>query len=412
LSRAIPAVVLTLALAALGCAGPHAERATYGAETPRVQAESSDPAPSSVPASSVGRSADDSDSRVIARVNQQPITLQQLQEPLIEAHGLNILLNLVQLEMARQNAAAENIHLTTEDYEQERRYTLQRMFETAYEDQALKKQEREERRRAALAEVEGSGEQADAQRHEVGERFDQELAEMEREFESDLHQYFEQFIAQERITRPEFELVLKTNATLRKLAEPVVRQRITDEMVREAYLALYGETVQARHIQAANMQEIAEVRRRLAEGHPFEQVAREMSRNPRTAGLGGELPVFSRAMTGLPEAFKEAAFALQPGEVSDPVLAEGAYHLIKVEQRFEPRAVRFEDVKETVRLTVHEQFMQATIRELRGRLAQQALDALQIEDALLRRQFEQRMSQRQAQHTAPAAAAAQQPAAD
>ena len=43
----------------------------------------------------------------------------------------------------------------------------------------------------------------------------------------------------------------------------------------------------------------------------------------------------------VPAKFKEVAFALKNGEVSDPVEAENAFHLIKVENRIPPKAVQF-----------------------------------------------------------------------
>ena len=53
--------------------------------------------------------------------------------------------------------------------------------------------------------------------------------------------------------------------------------------------------------------------------------------------------------------------ALQPGEVSDPVQAEGAYHLIKLEKRIAPKAVKFEDVKESIRKDLTERVVQAVM---------------------------------------------------
>ena len=45
-------------------------------------------------------------------------------------------------------------------------------------------------------------------------------------------------------------------------------------------------------------------------------MAREVSRNAQTKGVGGELPSFSRTTAGLPQAFKDAAFSLQPGQTA------------------------------------------------------------------------------------------------
>jgi len=48
-------------------------------------------------------------------------------------------------------------------------------------------------------------------------------------------------------------------------------------------------TVQVRYIQLDNMKEVAEARRRLQGGESFADVAQSMSRNPRTAPLGGRM---------------------------------------------------------------------------------------------------------------------------
>ena len=123
---------------------------------------------------------------------------------------------------------------------------------------------------------------------------------------------FDQFLQNQKVTRPEFELVLKTNTYLRKVAEPRVIDQIKDEQLRQAYDAEYGASVRVRHIQG-NPQELARALERIKAGEPFENVARQMSRNRQTAALGGELPRFSLATAGLPENFKRAAFDLKVG---------------------------------------------------------------------------------------------------
>jgi parvulin-like peptidyl-prolyl isomerase len=271
----------------------------------------------------------------------------ELQKPLIEGYGLNVLLNMVQLDLARQNAAKQHITVSAADVEKERDQTLAKMFKDA-------KQE-------------------------------------------DYPQLMEQFLQQQRISRPEFDMVMETNAILRKIAEPQLAGKISDENLVSAFNTLYGETVQIRHIQVANLQEIAEAQRRLAAGEQFAEVAKAMSRNQRTAGLGGELPTFSMQTAGLPESFKRAAFDLKEGEVSEPVQADGAYHLIKLEHRFAPKAVKFEDMKESVREEVYDRLMQQAIKELRSRLGRQAIETLKIEDPVLKKQYDEKLAAGRAQ---------------
>jgi parvulin-like peptidyl-prolyl isomerase len=404
-------ILLPAAVALTGCAsaGPPA-----GTSSPdQARAPVADPAPRTADDTSAADAGGEpehpqaSQQQVVATVNGRAITLAQLQRPLIEAHGLNLLLNLVQLELVQQNAAEAGVTVTPEDLEQEYELTLRQMFGSTYAQHEEQVQALNLQREQALQQLArdappdgGSPDDAtvDDARQTIEREFDQKLEEARADLRRDLEQFFGHFLTQERITRAEFDLVLQINAHLRKIAEPHVEARITDEAMQEAFRTLYGETVRIRHVQSANMQEVAEAKRRLAAGQPFEQVARELSRNPNTAIRGGELPVFSRATAGLPDAFKDTAFGLEVGEVSDPVQAEGAYHLIRLEERFEPRAVRFEDVEKSVRQTLYDQWMQVALRELRARLGQQAVQAMRIELPELRRQFEERMEQQQARN--------------
>jgi hypothetical protein len=155
--------------------------------------------------------------------------------------------------------------------------------------------------------------------------------------------------------------------------------------------------VRVRHIQSPSAAELELAKRRIDAGEPFEKVAKETSRNPRTAPLGGELPRFALAHTGIPDAFKQIAFTLKEGEVSNIVQSEGAYHLIKLEQKFAPRAVKFENVREALQQKAREQLVQRVMAGLRDQLAQMTRDNLQIQDPVLREQFNKRLEEREKQ---------------
>jgi parvulin-like peptidyl-prolyl isomerase len=283
---------------------------------------------------------------VAATVDGRPITMERLTAPLIEAYGLNVLLNLVRLELAQQAAEEARVTVSEDDVAAERDRTLAKMFQDAEK--------------------------------------------------ADYDKLFEQFLTQQRISRTEFDIVLRTNAHLRKVAEPLLAGKITDQSLEEAFRTLYGEKVRVRHIQGSNLQEIGEAKRRLDEGQPFEQVARQLSRNARTRAAGGELPEFTRATPTLPEAFKNAAFSMKEGEVSDAIMADGAYHLIKVEQKIQPKAVKFEDVKESIRQDLTERATQAVVNDLRQQNDKKALATIKIMHPELQRQFDQRKQQQEA----------------
>lgn len=85
-------------------------------------------------------------------------------------------------------------------------------------------------------------------------------------------------------------------------------------------------------LEAAAKKKLAELRKQIVEeGADFADLATEHSHCP-SAEKGGELDPFNRDAF-LAEEFKEAAFKLKPGEVSDIVKTDFGFHLIKVEER-------------------------------------------------------------------------------
>jgi parvulin-like peptidyl-prolyl isomerase len=230
-------------------------------------------------------------------------------------------------------------------------------------------------------------------------RNDQALVEkLRQEMRKDYEAMLQQTLARQNMTMAEFDLLMEANANLRKVIEKQVAGKVTEENIREAFNLLYGENVRIRHIQCTNMTEIGEVQRRLAAGESFEAVAKALSRNAQTRGLGGELPPFSRQTPNLPDMFKQVAFSLKnPGEVSDPVEANGAYHLIKLVERIAPKAVKYEDVKGYVRDQLYDRWVIEKMKAYRDELAKRALEGLKISDPVLAKQFADRLARRESE---------------
>jgi peptidyl-prolyl cis-trans isomerase C len=77
-------------------------------------------------------------------------------------------------------------------------------------------------------------------------------------------------------------------------------------------------------------------------GADFAELARQHSEGP-SAPSGGDLGYFTRGRMVKP--FEEAAFSLEVGEISDPVLTQFGYHIIKLTDRREGSTATFEEVR-------------------------------------------------------------------
>ena len=112
------------------------------------------------------------------------------------------------------------------------------------------------------------------------------------------------------------------------------------------------EEVQARHILVATEGEAETVIKRLEKGEGFAALAGELSLGP-SASRGGDLGYF--LAEEMVQAFSDAAFALQPGELSAPVETEFGWHVIRLEDRRVVPPPSFEDLSEQIRAFLEQQ---------------------------------------------------------
>jgi peptidyl-prolyl cis-trans isomerase SurA len=91
---------------------------------------------------------------------------------------------------------------------------------------------------------------------------------------------------------------------------------------------------------------------RLAAGEDFAKVAREVSKGP-SAADGGELGWLRRGT--IQKALEDAAFKLEPGQVSGLVRAGPGLHVVKVEERRVGGGRAFEDVAEEIKARLYEE---------------------------------------------------------
>lgn len=108
-------------------------------------------------------------------------------------------------------------------------------------------------------------------------------------------------------------------AAAKKLYEEVIAEVPEEERVR------------ARHILVATEEEAKAVREAIDAGGSFEDLAKEKSTDPGSGANGGDLGWFTKEEM-VPE-FADAAFALEPGQISDPVKSDFGWHVIRLEEK-------------------------------------------------------------------------------
>lgn len=111
------------------------------------------------------------------------------------------------------------------------------------------------------------------------------------------------------------------------------------------------------------------VREQAVTGTDFAELARQHSQDPGTAAQGGDLGFFGRGQMVGP--FEEAAFALEPGQVSDLVETPYGFHIIRVEERQLPD---FESSREAFR----QQLIMARTSEAEEEYVRRLTDSLNI----------------------------------
>nr|MBA2247761.1 peptidylprolyl isomerase [Chloroflexia bacterium] len=92
-----------------------------------------------------------------------------------------------------------------------------------------------------------------------------------------------------------------------------------------------AEQVEAEHILVGTQDLATEIHAQVTGGADFEQIARTSSTDTATAPTGGKLGWITPGQ--MDPAFADAAFALQPGQISQPVQTQFGWHVIRILDR-------------------------------------------------------------------------------
>ena len=206
----------------------------------------------------------------------------------------------------------------------------------------------------------------------LANNYDVSDEEVNKELESMKEQYGDQFdmVLQQygMSSEEEFKETIRFSLLQEQAASEDIE--ITEEEMQKYYDRMKTE-VQASHILVKDEETAKEVKQKLEDGQSFDTLASEYSQDG-SAQQGGKLGYFS--VGKMTPKFEDAAYALEVGEVSDPVETQFGYHIIKVTDKRDVEDVEsFEDAKADIKRTITSQKIdQAALQEKMNQMMQEA----------------------------------------
>lgn len=135
---------------------------------------------------------------------------------------------------------------------------------------------------------------------------------------------------QERLGPHRFRMLMRRNAMLRAMVADEVE--LDDALLRTTFDRLHGPRRQGRLITVTSLDDAVALRRELAAGAAFGDLAVEHSTDS-SAARGGLLEPIARRDPAYPAALREALWSLEEsGAVSDPVRIDRGYALLRLER--------------------------------------------------------------------------------
>ena len=178
--------------------------------------------------------------------------------------------------------------------------------------------------------------------------------------------------------QPEKVLVNYIELSPDKIAKNI---SISEDQIRDKYNQTLDqmttpETRNASHIlltvdegsdDAAAKQKILDLKKRIEDGEDFATIAKEFSQDPGSASDGGELGDIERGAMVPP--FETALFALQPGDISDPVKTQFGWHIIKLHSVQGGKTKSFKDAHDEIEKELKAEKAESQIYDLAENLA-------------------------------------------
>lgn len=148
------------------------------------------------------------------------------------------------------------------------------------------------------------------------------------------------------------------------MAQKLNKDKVSDEAIKAYFNKNNKEfqLVHASHILVKTEEEAQKIKKELAAGGDFAELAKKYSTDPGSGSKGGDLSFFSRKQ--MVPAFSDLAFKLKPGEMGGPVKTQFGYHLIKV---LEVKNQKFEELTQENTRTIRTAIINDEIEKLKSK---------------------------------------------
>lgn len=170
----------------------------------------------------------------------------------------------------------------------------------------------------------------------------------------------------------------RTKLLMEALLSAEAKAAVTEEAMRKVYDEAIKqikdeEEVSARHILVESEEEAKKIAADLKKGGDFDAIAKEKSKDPGSKDNGGDLGFFSKDQM-VPE-FANAAFALNKGQLSEPVKSQFGWHVIRVDDKRKKQPPAYDQVKDQLESFVQRRAQAEMITKLRESAKIERLDA-------------------------------------